>query len=141
MRSQFIATSLWLFGVYAVSASAVAADKPDIGKQQYNSSCASCHGASGKGDGPVRAYLNRPPLDLTVLSKNNGGVFPLERVIQVIDGRAEVRPHGSREMPVWGTRFSLQAGEYYVDAPYESEAYVRARILVLADYLNRLQVR
>ena len=31
---------------------AVAADKPDWGKREFESNCAVCHGKSGKGDGP-----------------------------------------------------------------------------------------
>jgi mono/diheme cytochrome c family protein len=141
MRPFLLITSLGLLCATSMNALAAPPAKSDLGKQQYDNACASCHGASGKGDGPVRPYLVRPPGDLSVLAKNNGGVFPVDRVIQAIDGRLEVKPHGGREMPVWGTRFSVQAAEYYFDAPYESEAYVRARILSLADYLHRLQVK
>jgi hypothetical protein len=35
----------------------------------------------------------------------------------------------------------MKAGEYYMDVPYDSEAYVRARILALIDYISRLQVK
>ena len=84
------------------------------------------------------------PSDLTVLSKNNGGVFPVERVISIIDGRDFVKGHGTRDMPIWGKDYSLEkveAAEYYFDAPYNMELYVRARILALIDYLNRIQVK
>jgi hypothetical protein len=43
-------------------------------------------------------------------------------------------------MPIWGREYALTAGEYYGDAPYDANAFVRARILALIDYLNRLQV-
>ena len=59
----------------------------DVGKMEYQSSCAACHGIDAKGNGPVSKELKTPPTDLTVLTKNNNGVFPYEMVYQVIDGR------------------------------------------------------
>jgi mono/diheme cytochrome c family protein len=141
MRLPMLMISFGLLCVSGANALAAPAAKVDFGKQQYDHSCAACHGASGKGDGPVGSYLARRPPDLSVLAKNNGGVFPVDRVVQAIDGRLDIKPHGGREMPVWGTRFSIQAAEYYFDAPYESEAYVRGRMLSLADYLHRLQMK
>jgi mono/diheme cytochrome c family protein len=38
---------------------------PEAGKARYDALCASCHGASGKGDGPVAAALNPKPQDHT----------------------------------------------------------------------------
>jgi mono/diheme cytochrome c family protein len=36
------------------------------GKTIFTTNCASCHGESGKGDGPVGAALQPPPRDFTV---------------------------------------------------------------------------
>lgn len=36
------------------------------GRQTYTQFCETCHGASGKGDGPTAARLNPRPIDLTV---------------------------------------------------------------------------
>jgi hypothetical protein len=60
-------------------------------------------------------------------------------VTRVIDGRELIKIHGSRDMPIWGTRYSINAAEHYVDVPYDQEAYVRSRILILIDYLYRVQ--
>jgi hypothetical protein len=73
------------------------------------------------------------------MARRNGGVFPLAQVFEVIDGAGP--GHGSREMPIWGTEYSVRAAEYYMDVPYDSAAFVRARILAVAEYLNRLQAR
>lgn len=112
----------------------------DFGKREYESKCASCHGVSGKGDGPIRELLTKSPPDLTVEAKNNGGVFPMERLYKVIEG-ADVPAHGGRDMPVWGREYKHEAAEYYMDTPYDPEAYVRARILSLLEYINRLQAK
>jgi mono/diheme cytochrome c family protein len=120
---------------------ASADDRKDPGRREYRTSCAACHGPEGKGDGPLAASLNKAPTNLTLLAKSNGGVFPAQRVQQVIDGRAEVKPHGSREMPIWGERFTNQGNSEYFDVPFNPDAYVAARILVLSEYLNRIQAK
>jgi mono/diheme cytochrome c family protein len=38
------------------------------GKKLYAANCASCHGASARGDGPAGAALNPRPADLTVMA-------------------------------------------------------------------------
>lgn len=114
--------------------------KVDLGKREYDSNCASCHGTSGKGNGPLGELLRRSPPDLTTLTKRNGGVFPVSRMYETIEG-ANVPSHGSRDMPVWGSDYRTKAGEYYGEMPYDPEAFVRSRILALVEYLNRLQER
>ena len=118
----------------------------DIGKLEYQTSCASCHGIDGKGTGPVAPALTPKPSDLTMLAKKNNGVFPFGRIYDTIDGRVEVKSHGTREMPVFGYRFwpaptpgfSPQA-PYYVDPLYDREPIMRSRILAVIDYLYRIQ--
>ncbi len=119
---------------------AVAADKVDLGKREYDSNCIACHGKDLKG-GAYVDFLKVTPPDLTQLSKKNGGVFPLERVYAVIDGRQEVKAHGPRDMPIWGRDYQIKAGEHYVDINYDPEAFVRGRIFALIDYLNRMQAK
>ncbi|MGA0610810.1 c-type cytochrome [Caldimonas sp. KR1-144] len=113
--------------------------KGDLGKFEYESNCAVCHARGGQGNGPFAPYLKKPAPDLTGLAKRNGGIFPLQRVYEVIEGGGA--GHGTREMPIWGRAYSMEAAEYYMDTPYDSEAFVRARVLALAEYLNRLQAK
>jgi mono/diheme cytochrome c family protein len=113
-------------------------EKVDFGKREFESNCASCHGVSGKGNGPLANLLKKSPPDLSLLAKNNGGVLPLAHLYEVIDGTG-VASHGTRDMPVWGTEYRVRAGEHYGEVPYDPEAYVRTRILALLDYINRLQ--
>jgi hypothetical protein len=79
--------------------------------------------------------------DLTTLVKNNGGVFPVARVYNVIDGREEIKAHGTREMPIWGKHLTFRAAPQYDDYGYQPEEFVRARILAVIDYLYRLQAK
>lgn len=118
--------------------------KADLGKGEYMSKCAVCHGQSATGEGGAIDILKAAPSNLTTLSKNNGGVFPVERVYMVIDGRQVVKGHGTRDMPIWGHDYSQEkakAGEYFFGMPYDMEMYVRVRILALIDYLNRIQIK
>lgn len=112
----------------------------DLGRREYMSSCAACHGAGGKGDGPMKAWLTKAPSDLTTLAKRNGGAVPAQLVWEMIDGRSskEIGPHGSREMAVWGDVYRAQAlaDPKTATAP---EWYVRGRIVALIDYLQRIQ--
>jgi mono/diheme cytochrome c family protein len=127
--------------------SALGADKPrakraDLGQAEFREHCVVCHGAEGTGNGSYVELLKKAPPDLTTLSRRNGGVFPLDRVYAVIDGRDMVKAHGDRDMPIWGTRYGAEGGkaaEYYGDMAYDMEMYARTRILSLVDYINRLQ--
>jgi len=113
----------------------------DLGQREYMSNCASCHGSDGKGNGPNKPYMTKSPTDLTVLARNNGGVLPVARMYEVIEGNRDVVGHGTREMPTWGLDYRIKAAEYYIDVPYNPEVYVRGRILSLIDYLSRIQAK
>lgn len=119
------------------------AQTTEFGKSGYLRSCATCHGTTGKGDGPMAKSLKVPPADLTKLAKSNKGVFPLLRVYHVIDGRIEVLTHGSRDMPVWGEVFKRELMHRTppdLNMPKEmSEAMVHERILALIEYISTLQ--
>ncbi len=112
-----------------------------LGRVDYKDNCASCHGASVKGDGPVHSFLVKPPSDLTTIARRNGGKFPQELMWEVIDGRwsGEFGPHGSREMPVWGNEFKARAMTHPSDSPRTAEWSARNRIVSLLMYLETIQ--
>lgn len=116
------------------------ATRADFGKRQFDANCASCHGADGKGRGILVEFLRKSPPDLTQLARRNNGALPVSRLYEVIEGSG-VPAHGTRDMPVWGRDYRIEAGEYYGEMPYDPESYVRVRILSLIDYINRLQAR
>lgn len=133
--------SLSLLALALVAGSAFAqATKTDLGKQEYVDNCAVCHGNDGKGNGPYREMLQKGAPDLTKMTKNNGGMFPVAKMFETIEG-ANVPGHGTREMPIWGHAYRMRAAEYYMDSDYNPEVYVRARILALIEYLSRMQER
>lgn len=140
MKPTRIAIALLAAGVMCMSVDGYA-QKADFGKREYDSKCAVCHGKLGKGDGPYAGIIDTRIADLTGLTKKNSGVFPLQRVYEVIDGRQAIKAHGTRDMPIWGTEYQIRAAEHYMEAPYDPEAYVRTRVLALSEYINRLQAK
>lgn len=126
--------AIWI-GVLISAVSAIAvpdlshAQSGDNGKYWYSNYCASCHGAGGKGDGPVAASLSRTPADLTKIAEANGGAFPFARIAEVIDGRREIAAHGTREMPVWGRAVRF------------GPTIVRARVRAIEVYVSTLQAK
>ena len=107
-------------------------DQRQRGQLLYRIHCLNCHGEDGSGDGPLAELLKTRPSDLTRLREPDGTI-PSERLRMAIDGRAEVRGHGMREMPVWGLTFQQSGSE----SPQEAE--VRGRIDDLLAYLKTLQ--
>ena len=112
------------------NAAGAAANDVALGRQIYLERCASCHGLTGEGDGPVAPALTTPPANLRRLSERFGNPLPEDQVARFIDGRAEVKAHGPRDMPVWGARFYTET---------HNESAVRARIAKLVAYLQSIQ--
>lgn len=128
LSSALILSSLTIF--------AASAQETDIGAGLFASYCSACHGATGMGDGDMADVVSIPSPNLTLLAKNNDGVFPMLEVLQVIDGRSGVRAHGGA-MPLWGQVFSDEVGD--TAGPYGSVLEVRGRVLSLATYLQSIQ--
>jgi mono/diheme cytochrome c family protein len=124
--------ALLSFGVasYSQGADYVAMSGEDL----YLKFCASCHGAKGRGDGPVSSQLKVEVPDLTLIARRQGGRFDRDKLEKIIDGRFLVAAHGTRTMPVWGEDFSrAQIGD--------PDAERGTRIITgrLADYVWLLQ--
>jgi mono/diheme cytochrome c family protein len=99
------------------------------GKDLFLRRCASCHGESGKGNGPTASVLKNPPADLTTISLKHGGQFPRAEMIRFIDGERPVPAHGPRHMPVWGEVFREE----------KSDSEARMRLHSLVAFLESLQ--
>ena len=113
----------------------------ELGQREYMNSCAQCHGAKGAGDGVMVGFLSSSAPALTQLQKDNGGVFPVAKLYDIIEGGIDVGAHGTSEMPAWGERYNTKAptmlGEMY--SPADQEAFVRGRILALIEHISTLQ--
>ncbi|WP_162918341.1 c-type cytochrome [Taklimakanibacter deserti] len=117
-------------------------DMPTV-EQDFQFHCAACHGANGKGDGPVARVLKIEPPDLTRIAERNGGVFPEAVIFGTISGLDMPASHGTREMPVWGDLFigeTLDQSVSIEDAQ-EATAEVTDRIRRLVKYIETIQVK
>jgi mono/diheme cytochrome c family protein len=135
MLKSWILAATGILGATAVLAQE-ATQEFSVGRDEYLVACAACHGEAADGNGVIAPmFKNRIP-DLTGMTKRNDGVFPLLKVIQVIDGRSGVRGHGS-PMPVFGNRYRAEANAG--DTLFGAEAIARGRVLELALYLQSIQ--
>ena len=103
------------------------------GKEMFGEYCAVCHGKAGKGDGPAAEALKKRPADLTQLAHKNNGAFPDVHVMNFITGEDAIAPHGSRDMPVWGSLFSSLSPN--------DQALIKLRVANLSDFVKSLQAR
>ena len=122
-----------------MAAGAIHGQEADIGESLYNQYCATCHGSDGAGQGPLTELMLEKPSDLTELAVNNEvepGVFPMLRVIHVIDGRTGLRAHGG-PMPTYGNIFTSEVEGQM--GTYGAVLETRGRVLSLAMYLESIQ--
>ncbi len=103
----------------------------------YAEFCASCHGLSGKGDGPAAAGLERVPSDLTTLSARNGGTFPLTNVLSTIDGYTRAKDD-NLTMPEFGVMLEDQP-MVLVDTGDGIPTPTPEPLLAMAEYLMTIQ--
>ena len=124
--------------VLVVSSGAAAFDAVTLadysGEELFERFCASCHGESGRGDGPVARGLSVKVPDLTRISERYGE-FPTMLIRDTIDGRgARIDAHGTRTMPVWGYEFWIEEG-----GDVTAQGQMRDIIAKLVDHIRSLQ--
>lgn len=106
------------------------------GAKLFRENCATCHGLDADGSGPMAGAMVIKPKDLTKLSAENGGSFPLITVIKRIDGRDPLVSHGS-PMPVYG--YFWEGFDTVLKTEAGQPIMTSAPIADLVDYLKSLQ--
>jgi mono/diheme cytochrome c family protein len=101
------------------------------GQAMYVNYCASCHGETAQGNGPVAQVIKEPIPNLTTLKARNGGQFPYLMVVQSIKGDPQMPAHGTADMPVWGPVLRQLS--------QRSEAEMELRVHNLTDYVESMQ--
>ncbi|SDI69459.1 c-type cytochrome [Lutimaribacter saemankumensis] len=105
------------------------------GAKTFASLCSTCHGAGGRGDGPIAGDLPVPPADLTGLAVRNGGAFPRDAVIAKVYGYPG-RYH-SAIMPEFGPLFD--GATVTVTTADGAQVETPRALLDLVDYVQSLQ--
>ena len=103
------------------------------GYAAYQQYCAVCHGVFADGRGVAAPVLKVSPPNLRELGKRYGTPLPRQKLIPFIDGSQPILSHGTREMPIWGTRLYEQTPNPMPDARQ------RGSILTILDYLDSVQ--
>jgi Cytochrome C oxidase, cbb3-type, subunit III len=102
------------------------------GSGDFRHYCAACHGQSGKGGG---SWNGTKVPDLTRLSHANGGKFPTDEVIAIVDGRSRILWHQRQPgemMPYWGDVFHAEEEQL-------GKAKAESRIIAIVDYIRSIQ--
>ena len=109
--------------------------QPD-GQLLYMENCASCHGATGRGDGPAASGLGTPPADLTRIAARRDGIWPMLEVMSIIDGYSR-RTLQRDEMPIFDD--FLKGDMIDVDTGNGLKAPMQANLIEMVNYLETLQ--
>ncbi len=112
MNSHFTALLVALFLAFLVAPSLASAGDPAAGAVIFNANCSSCHGISGKGDGPVGAALTPSPRNFTVgdfaFDPNENGVKGEDEDLQLVIANGAMKYGGSPLMAPWPTLTEAQ---------------------------------
>ena len=115
--------------------------KIKLGKAEFESTCAVCHGMNAKGNGPFTSFMSKRVPDLTVLANTNGGECPFVRNYEMKNGPGQIPGHDIREMPVWSDYYKEHAakdlGPFYNYS--DVVTYVTNKTISLLAYLATVQ--
>ncbi|WP_231734325.1 cytochrome c/FTR1 family iron permease [Lysobacter gilvus] len=102
---------------------------PDLARAAplYAQQCAGCHGASGRGDGPVAASLNPPPINFTDAERaaRRSPLALYQAISQGIQGTAMTGFTGLSDADRWALAFYVGGLAYPQEARAKGEALWR----------------
>jgi mono/diheme cytochrome c family protein len=101
MKRLFVTGVVAVCAVWWLIAGNASAVRAQDAKQAYEKTCVPCHGASGKGDGPVGKMLKPPPKDFATGIKGASDA-DLAKIIKE-GGKAVGK---AATMPAYGTKMS-----------------------------------
>jgi len=106
------------------------------GQSLFMENCASCHGVTGRGDGPAATGLGTPPADLTQIAARRDGIWPMLEVMSIIDGYS--RSTLPREdMPIFDN--FLEGDMIEVDTGNGLKSTMPTNLIAMVNYLETLQ--
>jgi mono/diheme cytochrome c family protein len=138
-RSRTILSAIALLALIgAASGEGTARPQAAFGKKMFERYCVACHGLDARGEQPAADGTGVPAADLTGLTLRNGGVFPTDRVAEIVFGGAAVTAHGG-PMPSWGLMFLKDYEGFDLQKPGVEQRLVKQRIDDLVAYLKTIQ--
>jgi mono/diheme cytochrome c family protein len=137
-KVSMLSAGTLLGAVFALAAFSAPAAQERPPREDYNSGaylyrafCATCHGETGKGDGPIADIADRRPSDLTVLARNHGGTYPRDRVIRILENVEPLPGHDPPAMPNWRNVLRKTEGD--------NDRVIRQRLEALVAHVATLQ--
>ncbi|PWK62660.1 cytochrome c [Roseicyclus mahoneyensis] len=130
--------TVWMQVLAALMSTSIPALAQDEarGARLFQESCAVCHGAGLRGDGPMAELLVVAPPDLTRISARYGGDFPRAGMAWKIDGRDPILSHGG-DMPLFGFVFSEMS--QVLTSPGGQTVLTSPEVLDIVAYLESVQ--
>jgi cbb3-type cytochrome oxidase cytochrome c subunit len=107
-----------------------------MGRDIYLENCVSCHGVTGKGDGPLAANLRTPPADLTKIAARREGVWPMLEIMAILDGYSR-NTLPREDMPVFENLLDNEMTEF--DTGNGELTLVPTKLIEVVYYLESLQ--
>jgi mono/diheme cytochrome c family protein len=103
------------------------------GREMYLAYCSGCHGKDGRARTPASRLCAVSPSDLTLLSINNQGSYPAQKVLAVLHNGTGKPSQGQGYMPVWEPLLKSTNSE--------TQDLVDLRLRNLTEYVRTLQAR
>lgn len=136
MKYALIAAAVLATGLAACVENAM--PQASDGRGLYMEYCASCHGATAIGDGPMARAMVKPPKNLTLIEVRHKDVFPRAKVMSIVDGYARSDLAGPG-MPEFG---ALLEGDLI---PFDSGDGILTptprKLVALVEYLESIQAK
>ena len=111
-------------------------EAPSTGRILYMENCVSCHGVTGRGDGPNATSLGTVPADLTQISARRDGVWPILEVMSIIDGYSR-NTLPREDMPVFENFLNDKMVKF--DTGNGVNVLVPTKLIEMVYYLETLQ--
>jgi cytochrome c553 len=107
-----------------------------VGELLFKKNCVSCHGATGRGDGPLSAGLKTDPADLTQIAARRDGVWPMLEVMSILDGYLKAT-NPREDMPIFEELLDNDMVE--LDTGNGLIALVPVKLVEITNYLESIQ--
>lgn len=106
------------------------------GELLFRQNCVSCHGVTGRGDGPLSARLGTAPADLTQIAARRDGVWPMLEVMSILDGYLKAT-NPREDMPIIDDLLDNDMVEF--DTGNGLPTLVPIKLIEVVNYLESLQ--